>query len=64
MKVGMIGLGIMDKPMAKNMLKAGYKLTVFDLNPAVVEEVAAIGAIAAKSACEAARGAEVVAQFS
>ena len=28
MKVGMIGLGIMGKPMAKNILKAGYDLTV------------------------------------
>ena len=27
MKVGLIGLGIMGKPMAKNMLKAGYDLT-------------------------------------
>ena len=39
MKVGLIGLGIMGKPMAKNMLKAGY-----DLNKAAVEEVVAAGA--------------------
>ncbi|MCD7917786.1 MAG: NAD(P)-binding domain-containing protein, partial [Clostridiales bacterium] len=28
MKIGLIGLGIMGKPMAKNILKAGYDLTV------------------------------------
>jgi len=60
MKIGFIGLGIMGKPMAKNLLKAGYELTVFDLNKAAVEEVVAAGAKAAESACEAAKGAEVV----
>ena len=39
MKIGLIGLGIMGKPMAKNILKAGYDLTVSDLNRANVEEV-------------------------
>ena len=34
MKIGLIGLGIMGKPMAKNLLKAGYDLTVSDLNQA------------------------------
>lgn len=50
MKVGLIGLGIMGKPMAKNMLKAGYDLTVSDLNKANVEEVVAAGAKAATNA--------------
>jgi len=50
MKVGLIGLGIMGKPMAKNMLKAGYDLTVSDLNKAAVEEVAAAGAKSATNA--------------
>ena len=44
MKIGLIGLGIMGKPMAKNMLKAGYDLTVSDLNKANVDEVVAAGA--------------------
>ena len=43
MKIGMIGLGIMGKPMAKNLLKAGYDLTVSDLNKAAVDEVVAAG---------------------
>ena len=42
--VGFVGLGIMGKPMAKNMLKAGHELMVFDLNPAAVEELTAAGA--------------------
>lgn len=41
MKIGLIGLGIMGKPMAKNMLKAGYDLTVNDLNQAAVDEIVA-----------------------
>ena len=36
MKLGFIGLGIMGKPMSKNLLKAGYKLVVFDI---VKEEI-------------------------
>lgn len=50
MKIGLIGLGIMGKPMAKNMLKAGYTdLLVSDLNKAAVEEVVAAGAKAASN---------------
>lgn len=43
-KIGFIGLGIMGKPMAKNMLKAGVELMVCDLNEEAVKEVAAAGA--------------------
>ena len=50
MKIGMIGLGIMGKPMAKNLLKAGYDLTVSDLNKAAVDEVVAAGAKSATNA--------------
>ena len=32
MKIGFIGLGIMGKPMAKNLIKAGYDLVVYDIN--------------------------------
>lgn len=44
MKVGFIGLGIMGRPMAKNMVKAGVELLVTDLNKAAVEDVVAAGA--------------------
>lgn len=47
MKVGFIGLGIMGKPMSKNLLKAGYELVVMDKNQAAVDEVVAAGAKAA-----------------
>lgn len=50
MKIGLIGLGIMGKPMAKNLLKAGYDLTVNDRNQASVDEVVAAGAKAAAQA--------------
>lgn len=43
-KVGFIGLGIMGKPMAKNLLKAGIDLLVCDLNEQAVKEVAECGA--------------------
>ena len=43
-RVGFIGLGIMGKPMAKNLLKAGIDLMVCDLNEQAVKEVAECGA--------------------
>ena len=44
MKIGFIGLGIMGKPMSKNLLKAGYSLVVYDLFKDSVNEVVAAGA--------------------
>ena len=38
-KIGFIGLGIMGKPMAINLLKAGYSLTVYDIVPEKMKEV-------------------------
>jgi len=48
-KVGFIGLGIMGKPMAKNLLKAGHEVVVYDVVLAGVQEVVAAGAKAAAS---------------
>ena len=42
--IGFIGLGIMGKPMAKNLLKAGKSLVVYDIVPAAVEELFSEGA--------------------
>lgn len=42
--IGFIGLGIMGKPMAKNLLKAGVSLMVYDINEAVVTELEEAGA--------------------
>ncbi|MGA2547340.1 MAG: 2-hydroxy-3-oxopropionate reductase [Rectinemataceae bacterium] len=44
MKIGFIGLGIMGKPMAKNLLKAGYKLVAYDVVQPSLKEVVAAGA--------------------
>ncbi|HAG45162.1 MAG TPA: 2-hydroxy-3-oxopropionate reductase, partial [Gammaproteobacteria bacterium] len=51
-KLGFIGVGMMGKPMAKNLLKAGYELTVLDLNSAAVDELVSQGAVRAESAAE------------
>ena len=47
MKVGFIGLGIMGKPMCRNLMKAGYEAVVYNRSKASVEELAAEGAQAA-----------------
>ncbi len=59
-KIGFIGLGIMGKPMAKNLLKAGYELVVYDILPEPVKELAAAGAKAGKSSKDVAAQSEVV----
>ena len=53
-KIGFIGLGIMGKPMARNLLKAGYELTVYDIVGDAVEEVVGDGATGASSCAEVA----------
>ena len=60
MKIGFIGLGIMGKPMAKNLLKAGYELCAFDIVPAALADVVAAGARQGRSPKEAASGADLV----
>ena len=59
-RIGFIGLGIMGKPMAKNLLKAGYPLMVHDVAAAPVKELEAAGAKRASSAREIAKGSDVV----
>ncbi len=58
--IGFIGLGIMGKPMAKNLLKAGHKLVVYDIVPAGADEVVAAGAARGSSPKDAAGQAEIV----
>lgn len=58
--IGFIGLGIMGKPMSKNLLKAGYPLVVHDLSRAAVEEVVAAGARSAPNAREVAAQCDVL----
>lgn len=59
-KVGFIGLGIMGKPMVRNLLKAGIETTVYDIDKAAVAELAKEGAKAAGTPRETAKGQDVV----
>jgi len=57
--VGFVGLGIMGRPMAKNLIKAGYSLTVFDMVGSAMEDVVGEGGKAASSAAEVAAASSV-----
>ena len=59
-EVGLVGLGIMGKPMARNLMKAGYSLTVYDIVGTSMEEVVTDGAKPASSAKEVAAHATVI----
>lgn len=53
-RIGFVGLGVMGRPMASNLVRAGYPSTVYDINPAAVAALASQGARPAESAAEAA----------
>lgn len=59
-KMGFIGLGIMGKPMAKNLINAGYDLVVHDINRDPVREIVEFGAKAANSPREVAEKSEII----
>jgi 2-hydroxy-3-oxopropionate reductase len=59
-QMGFIGLGIMGKPMAMNLLKAGYSLTVYDIRSEPVKEVVTAGAAEGKSSKDVAEKSDVV----
>ncbi|MCA1018806.1 MULTISPECIES: 2-hydroxy-3-oxopropionate reductase [Bacillus] len=59
-KIGFIGLGIMGKPMALNLLKAGHTVTVFDIHTEAVLALKEVGANAAASAAEAAYESDII----
>ncbi len=58
--IGFIGLGNMGLPMARNLLAAGHRLTVFDLAPTALEVARTAGATTAADVASAIAGAEVV----
>ena len=60
MQIAFIGLGHMGAPMARNLLKAGHALTVFDIVPANVQALAQLGAKAAGSVAECAAQGDLV----
>lgn len=55
MQIGFIGLGIMGKPMSKNLLKAGHQIICYDRTKAAVDEVVAAGGKAASSVADVAK---------
>jgi 2-hydroxy-3-oxopropionate reductase len=60
LRVGYIGLGLMGKPMALNLLKAGYGLTVHNRSRAAVDALVAEGAEGVRSPREVAEASEVI----
>ncbi len=60
MKIGFIGLGIMGKPMCKNLLKAGYEVVIPNRHKDAADELAAMGASVASSSKEIAAQVDVV----
>jgi len=59
-KIGFVGLGIMGKPMAKNLIKAGYELAVYDIVPERVSELVKAGAKKGRSGKDVAARSEIV----
>ncbi|ARF77701.1 2-hydroxy-3-oxopropionate reductase [Kitasatospora aureofaciens] len=59
-KIAFVGLGIMGKPMAVNLVKAGHHVTGFDLSQASIDTVVAAGGHGAASIADAVKDAEVV----
>jgi 2-hydroxy-3-oxopropionate reductase len=59
-RVGFIGLGLMGRPMALNLLKAGFELTVHSRSPGPVEELAAAGAAVTRSPREVAEASTAI----
>ncbi len=60
MKVGFIGLGMMGSGMARNLIKAGHALVVFNRTRSRAQELAQLGATVAATPGEAAGNAEVL----
>jgi len=60
MKIAFIGLGIMGKPMAKNLLKAGHELRVYDRVQATLDEMKEAGATVCGSSSETVEGVDLV----
>jgi len=58
--IGFVGLGAMGLPMASNLVKAGFRVTGFDLRPAAVEALERAGGVGAGSVAEAAAAAEIL----
>lgn len=60
MKVGFIGLGIMGKPMSKNLVKAGYELVVYNRSQSKADELVGLGAVRGTSPADVAGQVSVI----
>ena len=58
-KIGFVGLGIMGKPMAINLINSGYEVTVYDLFPDPVTELVSKGGTAGKSPADVANKSDI-----
>ncbi len=58
-RIGFVGLGVMGRPMAANLIRAGYPCTVYDINPAAIEQLATLGARPAETVAEAAEVSDI-----
>ena len=59
-KIGFIGLGIMGKPMASNIIRKGYRVTVYNRSKKSIEELEALGATRANSPSEVAKNSDIL----
>jgi 2-hydroxy-3-oxopropionate reductase len=59
-EIGFVGLGIMGKPMVRNLIKSNYSVTVYDIVAESMEEMATDGAKVATSASDVAKGSSVI----
>ena len=59
-EIGFVGLGIMGKPMAGHLIKAGHHLFVYDVDPKALAQVAAMGATACSGGKEVAENSEII----
>lgn len=58
-RIGFVGLGVMGRPMAANLVRAGYACTVYDINPAAMAQLASLGARPAETVAEAAEVSDI-----
>ena len=59
-RIGFVGLGMMGLPMAKNLVEAGYTVTVFDLDAGAIEEAQGFGAAPASTGAEVAAQSDII----
>ena len=58
--IGFIGLGLMGKPMAINLIKAGYSVIVYNRSKPAIDELVSMGASSAKSPKDLARQVNII----